>query len=160
MKVLLLPLLALILTGCGSSEPLEPPAKTYRVSDRQLPPDPTYNRLRWVHLPETHPTRDLHPISHSSRPKLLPIVHFSIENKPLCEAAAMLAALGRYSSYCSSLVKDRTITLKALGTIIELAERIEAEHPVQVIIDHDHRQVRFLAKQGSQERFFGEDSGE
>ncbi|MCI5066187.1 hypothetical protein MRY87_10720 [bacterium] len=154
--------LLILLGGCSSTHPVEVEKKVYRVADRQLPPDLTYSRLRWVHLPETHPSRDLRSagLADPSRPKLLPVVHFSLEDQPLCTAATVLAGLNRYSTYCSSLLREETITINTLGTFEELAREIEATAGVKVTIDHENREVRFLAGQPKEAAFFNESSSE
>ncbi|MCB0328497.1 MAG: hypothetical protein KDD70_02505 [Bdellovibrionales bacterium] len=146
----------LLLGGCSSKEPIPEKEIVYRVSDRQLPPEDTYNRLRWVHLPETHPVRNLELVKHRNRPKLLPVVHFTIEDGSICDAATMLAGLGRYSSYCSSLLKEKKISLNTLGTMEEIGLMIEEAHGISVVIDHENREVRFLSQQSAEVRFFEE----
>jgi hypothetical protein len=147
MRYLLLTLIiatAFTLSGCSTSTTLPEKEEVYRVTHRQLPPEPTYNRLRWVHLPVTHPARNLKRHTDGERPKLMPVYHFTVSDTSMCDAAAVLAGMARYTSYCASPLKDLRISLNMLGTLPEVADRIEAEHPVNVIIDHEHKEVRFL----------------
>lgn len=150
--------LTLVLSSCTGQQERELPKKEYRVADRQLPADATYSRLRWVHLPETHPqSSDKMRLSERKRSKLLPTVHISLKETPICDAAKALAELGNYHHYCSSLIKKESISINALGTIDEFARKIEANHSVRVIIDHTNREVRFLSDTAYPARFFDED---
>jgi hypothetical protein len=129
--------------------------KTYHVAHRQLAPDPVYNRLRWVHLPEMYPSM-LYKAD-EERPRYFPVYHFSIKNRPLCHAASQLAGTARYSSYCSSILRSEKITVETLGTIDEIAEAIEAANAiVRVIVDHENREVRFLTNSVMEGQFFVE----
>ena len=152
---------SVFLVGCSSKDE-HPMKEIYRVSPRQLPPEATYSRLRWVHLPETHPSADMSQLPHrvANRPKLLPVVHFTVEDLPMCEAATVLSGLGRYATYCSSKVKDKTVSLDALGTIDELAELIEQKYKVNVVVDHPNREVRFLSADTFVAESFFEEEGE
>ncbi|MCB0320342.1 MAG: hypothetical protein KDD60_05395 [Bdellovibrionales bacterium] len=144
-----------LLCGCSSHEFEEPAqVRVYSIADRQLPRDPVYSRLRWVHLPEMHPAR--HVEVNPERPLLLPVNHFSIQDKPLCDAAALLAGSARYSAYCSSLLKDEKISLEALGTIDEIATLIEKNSQARVIVDHSNREVRFLLGTEGRESFYSD----
>ncbi|NBW40039.1 hypothetical protein EBR25_03440 [bacterium] len=157
MRVLLsFTIICLMLSGCSSTLELSPAKRAYQVAEQQLPQEPTYNRLRWVHLPTSQPARSLHRASDEVRPKLLPVVHFSIKEKSLCEAATILAGLYRFSSYCSSQLREEMITLEALGNIYELAENIAADHDVKIVIDRENREIRFFPSMVQNVRFLEE----
>lgn len=144
-------------TACSSSVEVSPAKRVYQIAEQQLPHEATYSRLRWVHLPATQPPATLQRASDSVRPRLLPIVHLTIENKSLCDAASALASLMRYTSYCSSQLREETTSIEALGTIYELAERIADNHTVKIVIDEENREIRFLPRGVQQVEFLGEE---
>lgn len=144
-------------TACSSSVQTQPAKRVFQIAEQQLPHEATYSRLRWVHLPATQPSTDLHRASDSVRPRLLPIVHLSIENKSLCDAASALASLMRYTSYCSSQLKEEVTSVEALGTIYELSERIADRHKVKVVIDEENKEIRFLPATVQRVEFLGEE---
>ena len=134
-------LVACAVSGCSSSSTPDIAPKTYKVAFRQVPPQPVYNRVSFVPLPEPMPSREL-PASTAGR--ISPMVHLDLKNATLEEASSVLAAVSRYSSFTSSSIAKQRITLNMLGTIEELGERISNEAGIKVVIDHDTRQVRFL----------------
>ena len=135
--------LALLSVGCGSSTKLKPEEKqVYRTAFRQLPPQPVYNRTRFVHLPEMAPSRELPKSSGSA---IIPVVHLELKNATLDEASSVLAAISQYSSYCASTVAKKRVTVNTLGTLQELADEISNKTGATVIIDHQNRQVRVIS---------------
>ena len=143
---------SLLLTSCASVNEeyvqkwkLEADRKVFRVAHRQLPLEPTYNRLRWVHLPEVMPAAER---PREKPPKIMPIIELVLEDDTLEDASLILAATTRYRSYCSSLIADQKITLSALGTVDELAVVIAESAGINVTVDHTNREVRFLARAG------------
>lgn len=136
------------LTGCGPTLPTYQPQKarrylTYAV--RQLPPEPVYNRLRYVHLPEPLPARDKLANENSL---MLPVFEFQVENVTLDEAALILASAVRYDSYAAPSIAEREVTLTSLGTVEELAQQLAKDTDSYVFVDHKNKQIRFLAQQG------------
>lgn len=117
--------------------------KAHAIAYRQTAPQPVYSRLRWVHLPETMPARE---IPESEAPTIFPVFHLDLKNASLEEAARALAATTRYSSYCSSSLVDRKISMNRLGTLDELAHEIAATTGISVQVDHSMKTVRFLPK--------------
>ncbi|RMD85887.1 MAG: hypothetical protein D6808_04425 [Candidatus Dadabacteria bacterium] len=114
---------------------------TFAYSVRKLPPEPVYNRLRWGNLPS--------PIYSPQRPDpdaplILPPVHFSLKRGTLKDAINMLAAITRYSTYCSEAVCNKRISLDAIGTVHELAQMIAKKADIEVAIDHANREISFL----------------
>lgn len=144
-------------TACSSSVEVPPAKRVYQIAEQQLPHEVTYSRLRWVHLPATQPPAALQRASDSVRPRLLPIVHLSIENKSLCDAASALASLMRYTSYCSSQLRKEITSVEALGTIYELAEIIADNHVVKIVIDEENKEIRFLPRAVQKVEFLGEE---
>lgn len=143
-KLLLVSLL-ILMSACSSSD-LKPYAtekhfELYGMATRQLPPDPVYNRLRWVYPPDTYPDSTEVPTSSSY---IMPVFHMHVENSPLDETVKILAATLRYTSFCSSKVAAQRITINKLGTAEELAAEISRQANVNVIIDHQNKDIRFM----------------
>ena len=137
-------LLCLILTGCwpmGKSWEPGDKKKVYGAAHQQLAPQPVYNRLRNVELPYVMPPQNVE----TAGEKYFPVVHLELKNARLEEAAAALADLARYHSYCSGSIADRRISVNTLGTLDELAAEIETKSKIKVVVDHDNRAIRFLA---------------
>lgn len=133
------------LASCGPTIPQWKPYKEqafYGVAVRQLPPQPVYNRLRLVYLPEPLPGKDLQVASYN---KILPVFEFEIGDGTIEEASRVLAETARYTSYCSSVIADRKFSFVGLGTIDELAAAISQKAAINVVVDHVNREVRFLA---------------
>lgn len=153
---LLTVVIALVSWGCAGSAPVEPP-RSHHIARRQLPPEPVYNRLRWVQVPGTVPAagRTFSP----DRPRVLPVVELSLQGATLDEAASVLASSARYSSYCASTIAKDQISFQALGTIDELAQKIADQAGIRAVVDHDNRQVRFFAIQLDTPRFYEEGKG-
>lgn len=131
----------------GCEKPVAPPPEpTYRVAMRQLPPKPTYHRLRWVQLPETMPYNA--DQLGDEVPAISPIISIDLNDSTLEEAARVLAATGRYSSYCAGAIAKQKISIKAVGTLDEIAAEIAKRAHIDTSIDHENHEVRFLAKEG------------
>jgi hypothetical protein len=81
-----------------------------------------------------------------SSKRISPVLHYKVQDVTLKEAALVLASTTRYRSYCSSLIADQRLTLDGLGTLDELADEIETLAGIQVVVDHEHKEVRFLAR--------------
>lgn len=161
--VFLLTLLIANHNGCSPKQIIgsdinENKSESYQVASRQLPPEPVYNRLTWVNLPVVYPAAKVSP--RNDRPQIFPVFHFSINNKPLCDAAHMLAGTARYSSYCSTLLKNQTVSLSALGTIDEIADKLEEHTQARVVVDHTNREVRLLLNTGVKESFLNSSENE
>ena len=148
-KIVLALLVTAFLSGCsGYQAPVwKKPKDTevHPVATRQLPLPPTYNPVRWVRPPEVLPGRDS-PSQPIPAPVLKQIVSFSVKNASLKETSDVLANAMGYRSYCSSKIADRTVTLEMLGTLDEVAAAIEKIAGIRVVLDHDSKGVRFLAK--------------
>jgi hypothetical protein len=134
------------LLACSSTEPTGvAKEKTFTIATRQLPPEKPYSMTRWVRPPQVLPPRTA-PVRASSS-YISPVVHYKVKDISLKEAALVLAATTRYRSYCSSLISDQRLTLDSLGTLDELAEEIETLAGIDVIIDHDNKEVKFLVRE-------------
>lgn len=139
-------LVGALLMGCSTTDvpQWQPPkeTRTFSVASRQLAPEPTYSRLRWVRPPEVIPSERK---AEAEVPAIVPVMQLEIKDASLEEVARLLASTAQYSSYCSSLVAKQKVTLNRLGTIDELGKEIEKIAQIRVIIDHGSRQIRFLA---------------
>ena len=147
-----------LLSGCAAKMTVkeEKLPRVYKISTRRLPPQPTYNRLRWVNL-ESLPSRD---ITTDAAPMLSPVIQFEARNTNLEEAAKMLAATAQYSSFCASTIATQKITLNRLGTIDELGEAISHQAGIKVVVDHEGRSVRFFPQQAENPKFYGSQPAE
>ncbi|MCB0331916.1 MAG: hypothetical protein KDD55_00385 [Bdellovibrionales bacterium] len=146
-----LTLALLLLPGCAATPESRKVPEVHSIAHRQLPPEPVYNRLRWVEPPEVMPKRDRQFTD--TRPLVLPVFHLSLEDSTLKEASLVLAGTSRYHSYCSSKIADQKISLQSLGTIDELAQLIASQANIRVIIDHTNKEVRFLAQPAAEAEF-------
>jgi len=63
----------------------------------------------------------------------------------------------RYSSYCSSQLKEKRTSIEALGNIYELAEKIADQHPVRIVIDEEHKEIRLLPSMVERVEFLREE---
>jgi hypothetical protein len=139
-------------------EPVED-LRLYDTKLRKLPPPPTYSKTRWVRPPEILPERDLPGRERKEvrrAPSVRPIYSLSLEKVSLTEAARVLAATARYSSYTASSISKEKITIQSIGTIDELADQIAAIAGIHVVVDHEHKEVRFLEVHVQAPRFYSE----
>ncbi|MCB0338335.1 MAG: hypothetical protein KDD53_01970 [Bdellovibrionales bacterium] len=132
--------------GCSSHDAEIKPERFVLVppATRQLPPDPVYSRLRWGLQPQVLPSVNKKPSDNT--PLILPVVHFDMGEGSVEEAAQILTATTSYSAYVSSKVGSRMITLNSLGTVNELAEEIGRLAHIDVVVDHNNKEIRFLAR--------------
>ena len=140
-------LAALLLTGCSAFSPSpdlpdeKDKVEVYTVSNTKVAPEPVYNRLRWVHLPQPLPEqRGAIP----TESMILPIVHLALKDASLQEAADLLTSTTSYRSYCESSIAKQKITIEALGTVDELVKLISKKSGITAEIDHETRSIRFL----------------
>lgn len=141
-SVLILVLATLGLGACSTQRP--PDRKQTRIDSiafRQLPPSPTYNRLRWAALDELPPRQ---PISKGSKPIISPIIQFEAKNKSLSDVALMIQAATRYGTFVASNVAKRSVSLHMLGTLDEIAEALEKQSGAKIVVDHVLQEVRIL----------------
>lgn len=151
--------------GCSNGlKPYEPEGTTerklYMPSLRTAAPEPVYRRVRWVHLPEVLPDRELPYDSVNTYAQhgiaLRPVFHLSLKDVSLEEAGRVLAAMARYTSYTAPSIASKKISIDNLGTIDELAELIERKAEVQVVLDHENKEVRMLAPAAEEPQLFSE----
>lgn len=139
---------SLLFTACSSREGpqwhKENKHNSYKIATRQLAPQPVYGGLKWVRPPEMTPSRKP---ENSNAGLAMPVINFNVQNKPLKEVILILAATARYRTYCSSKVATRKVTINTLGTMDEIASIIENIANINVVIDHQNKEVRFLPEQ-------------
>ncbi|MFN4895356.1 MAG: hypothetical protein ACK5GN_05730 [Pseudomonadota bacterium] len=152
----------LMTSACGGVKDYQPIPKNeglFMPSVRTVGPEPVYARTRWVRAPQVLPERD-NPVASEGAlrdsPSLRPVFQLSLKNTTLEETARVLAATARYSSYTAPSIAKEKISVTNLGTIDELARIIESKARVQVVVDHENREVRFLAAHAEQPRLFDE----
>ena len=135
----------LLLSGCSlfdSTDPVnEKKPEIFKVSFRQLPPEPVYNRVKFVYLPDVKPDSTK---AHSNASQLDPLVKLSLKNNTLEQAAIALASLGNYHPYTASSIAKQKISLEAYGTLEEVAMKLATKSGVHIVVDHPNRQIRIL----------------
>ncbi len=116
LTILVACLALLITSGCSTPRPkVKAERKTFAVARRQLPPEATYNRLRWGVIPETKPARsgELDDVPHG--PLYLPVIEIEMKNINLDELARALATVSRYRTYVASTVSEQRLSIQMLG---------------------------------------------
>ncbi|HMO02715.1 MAG TPA: hypothetical protein PKA79_07005 [Oligoflexia bacterium] len=116
---------------------------SHGVAVKKFAPEPVYNRIRKVELPE--------PIISASSPTspqkinlIMPSFELSVEDLPIEQIAKILADAVRYRSYVSSHLLDKRISYAGSGTIEELAAAIANKANIKISVDHISRELRFL----------------
>lgn len=146
--------------GPKDYEPYGVNDELYLPTVRQNAPEPVYSRTRWVHLPELLPEREM-PGTESRQASvggaaLRPVFHLELKNSSLEESARVLAALARYSSFTAPSIASQKLTIENLGTIDELGELIARKAAIQVVVDHESKEVKFLAPGADDPQLFTE----
>ncbi len=160
----LLTALSIGLAGCAGVKEYEPNEKGKRTLFmpvvRSAAPEPVYARTRWVRPPDNLPMRDRPGAEEApalqTAPRLRSVFHLSLKNSTLEETARVLAATSRYSSYTAPSIAAEKISVDNLGTIDELARIVESKAHIQVVVDHQNKEVRFLAGHTEPPRLFDE----
>lgn len=147
---------SILMLGACSSKNIrnDKDIRVNRIAYQQLAPEPVYNRLRWVHLPAVKPVRNLATVEGNVAPRIMPVVHLSLQNTRLNEAAQILGSTMRYHAYCASSIMDEVISIEMLGTVDELARVIETKANVKVLVDHNSRSIRFIKHDRMAPHFF------
>ena len=135
---------AMFATGCSDLKPYEPhkERKNFFYPTRQNAPEPVYNRVKLVHLPSPLPGRSYEREGLTPTP---PLLHLELIKASLEEAAQALATANNYSSYCSSFIAKRPITIDVEGTVEEIADKIAVQEHINAIVDHENHEIRFIA---------------
>jgi hypothetical protein len=134
-----------LLSACSSGQyrPIErKKTRTDKIAFRQIPPEPTYNRLGWSateEMPSKEYARD-----DSQRPVVSPIIQFEAKQKTLDEIALMLGAASRYRTFVASSISKRRVSLQMLGTLDEISEALERQSGAKIVVDHVLREIRVL----------------
>ncbi len=116
---------------------------TYFHPVRQVAPEPIYNRITMVRPPDTLPFMPI-GVRQPYVNRDVRNVGIQADDVPLEEAAEMIAGAMGYKSYCSSLIAKRKVSIKQNGTIEQLAADLSSKEKIEVVIDHDSREIRFL----------------
>lgn len=127
----------------GEAQLPEKRAQVYSVASRRLAPEPVYNRIRLVYLPDVKPGS----LADSNAPTLPMRARLSLKNNTLEQAGIALAAIGNYQAYTASSIAKQKLSLEAVGSLDELGAQLSMQSGAHVVIDHPHRQIRIL-KQG------------
>jgi len=113
-----------------------------------------------VQTPDVLPQRELPGgdarVGPNVGPAIRPVFHFAIKDATLEETARVLAALARYSSFTAPSIAKRQFSSENLGTIDELAQIIGRKAQIEVIVDHENKEVRFLAPSSEEPQLFSE----
>lgn len=135
---------AALLAACSASvsAPQKKERRVFSIAASQFPPQPVYSRIRNANAPDEIPGPEVQKLG---RP-IMPVFHLELKNDTLESAARALAATARYRSYCASSIAGKKITLERLGTIDELAQELGKAADIRVVVDHDTKEVRLLAK--------------
>lgn len=144
--------LAAALIGCSAHEPSIRKPDKFVHSTRQNAPEPVYNRERLVYLPEVLPSGA--GVETENRVRILPAFKLAAKKKSLEHVALELANASGYHSYCASTVADRKVSLSATGTLDQLGQQIADDTGVDVVIDHERKELRFLARELPAPQFF------
>lgn len=150
-----IPIAALLLASCSAHQPADHPVDKFVQVSRQNAPEPVYNRERLVYLPEVLP--DTQDLTLADRVRVLPSFKVAAKKKPLERVALELATQSGYHSYCASTVADRQVSLSAQGTLDELGQQIADDAGVDVVVDHERKELRFLARGLPAPKFFPEE---
>lgn len=131
--------------GCSAAKPEKEIQEVYPIAFQRNAPEPAYNRLRWVYSPDPLPVAEPRRVASAApAPALKPVFHLQLQNATYEEAARVLAAMSRYSSYCSSSLKNHKLNVNSLGTIDELAATLSQNTGVLFSVDHQTRAVRVV----------------
>jgi hypothetical protein len=154
---------ATLAAGCSGPKDYEPYSTSHRTifmpAVRTVGAEPVYARTRWVRPPDVLPQRDISGASNSElreTPSLRTVFELSLKDVTLEETARVLAATARYSSYTAPSIASNKISIKNLGTIDELGRIIGKEAQVQVVVDHENKEVRFLPASAESPKLFEE----
>lgn len=129
--------------GCGPVIQKKHDRENFFFPVSKYEPDPVYNRIMPVYLPNPLPRENKEV---ESAPRIFPVIQFEVKGATLEEAAMILAHSTRYQSYCASSIAQRRVTFAGLGTVDELAQRIADAAKIDAVVDHENREVRFLSK--------------
>lgn len=142
-------ILGITLTGCANMLATQKVERTtFFHPVRQVAPEPIYNRITMVRPPDTLPFMPI-GVRQPYVNRDVRNVGIQADNVPLEEAAEMIASAMGYKHYCSSLIAKRKVSIKQNGTIEQLAADLSTKEQIEVVIDHDAREIRFLQQRGT-----------
>ena len=141
-KILTALTITALLGACGDvkSYKPEPERKHFFHSVRQLPPEPVYNRLRWVYLPDPLPEN---PGATSAAP-IVPTVLLEIRNGTVESAARELGSAAGYRTAINPEIGSKPFSGSLSGTVDEAAGTLARNSGIEVQVDHGRKELRFL----------------
>ena len=113
----------------------------YLMSPRQSAPQPVYNRVTFARPPEVMPPRSLR---FKNAPMMSPMIHLEVTDESMEATIKKLASLNHYRSYTAASIADKNISVDALGTVDEIADKISIEADVYISVDHANHEIRAL----------------
>jgi hypothetical protein len=123
------------LFGC-SSKPMYR-VVYYKPAYRQSPPEETYSRLMWSHLPE--PVR---PKARDDAPLLLPEVFVELKDVTLDEAVEAVAQTMGYRWEYPEVTSKNRITIHMEANVEDVLEEIRRQSLIPLAFDHEKRMIR------------------
>ena len=141
MKILTVVLAGLLVAGCSGHTPKDSERRQFFHPVRQLPPEPVYDRLRYVNPPQVLPD-DTAP--ERSADTLRPTLHLDIAHSTLGHTAVALAQTVGYTASTDASIESRPYSCNVSGSVDAIGETIAREAGIQVVVDHERREVRFL----------------
>lgn len=131
--------------------------KDFFFPTKQLAEEPVYGKMTYAYLPSPLPERSASDYSWTeTRARMRPQngkkgeYSLMVRNEPLETVALRLAKLAHLSSYCSSLVADRRVTISTSGSIDEIAQAVAKRASIKVVVDRSNREIRFLDGQADE----------
>ncbi len=109
----------------------------YKPAYRQSPPEETYSRLTWSHLPE--PVR---PKARDDAPLLLPEVFVELKDASLDEAVEAVAQTMGYRWEYPDVSSGNRITIHMEGSVEEVLDEIRRQSKIPLAFDHEKRMIR------------------
>lgn len=134
-----------LISGCSTSQEKLPVKKPVRhdwfYPTRSRAPEPVYSEIREVRPPQPipRPPRDV-----GSSHRIFPVVQLNLHRASMAEVATALGRSYNYGHYCAPTIENFVISIRALGTLDELAQRVADVAMVTVVVDHENREVQIL----------------
>ncbi len=134
-----------LIAGCSSSQKKSPVKKAVRhdwfYPTRSRAPEPVYSEIREVRPPQPipRPPRDV-----GTSPRIFPVVQLNLHRASMAQVATALGRSYNYGHYCAPTIENFVVSIRALGTLDELAQRVADVAMVTVVVDHENREVQIL----------------
>lgn len=108
----------------------------YKPAYRQSPPEDTYSRLTWSHLPEP-----VKPKARDDAPLMLPEVFVELKDVTLDEAVEAIAQTMGYRWETSGANSRNRITIHMEGSVQEVLDEVRRQSHVPLAFDHGKRMI-------------------